>query len=111
GVALVAAGAVFTAVWGWTLRDPLHALALPCRPAGDEPVGPDGAAPNAAARFAAGRLIGAGATGGGLTGLVTGHTGDAELTTLGPGFYANPGGCGPAVVRRAGRLGAPDAWA
>ena len=42
-------------------------------------------------RSEAERLIG-----GGFAGLVTGHTHDPELTSLGSGFYANTGSCGTA---------------
>ena len=51
-------------------------------------------------RSEAERLIG-----GGYAGLVTGHTHDPELTSLGSGFYANTGSCGTVVRPRQRRWG------
>ena len=51
-------------------------------------------------RSEAERLIG-----GGYAGLVTGHTHDPELTSLGSGFYANTGSCGTVVRPRRRRWG------
>ncbi len=51
-------------------------------------------------RSEAERLIG-----GGFAGLVTGHTHDPELTSLGSGFYANTGSCGTVVRPRQRRWG------
>jgi len=64
-----------------------------------------GRAQNTAARAEARRLIAEG-----WAGLVTGHTHQAELTPLGPGFYANTGCCTEVVSGRAARLGLPDAY-
>ncbi|MGI8662002.1 MAG: phosphatidylglycerol lysyltransferase domain-containing protein [Acidimicrobiales bacterium] len=43
-------------------------------------------------------------------GLITGHTHEPELTTLGGGFYANCGSGGTVVRRRAARLGLPPVF-
>ncbi|HTZ10576.1 MAG TPA: phosphatidylglycerol lysyltransferase domain-containing protein, partial [Acidimicrobiales bacterium] len=46
-----------------------------------------------------------GLAGGGHAGLVSGATLEAELTHLGPGFFACPGGSGAVVEEHRGRLG------
>ncbi|MGH9062788.1 MAG: hypothetical protein ACRD0L_02215, partial [Acidimicrobiales bacterium] len=47
---------------------------------------------------------------GGLAGLVTAHTLAPELTTLGPGFYANCGSAAAVVVERPARLALPSVF-
>ena len=73
----------------------------------DEP-GSSGHDPNLRARSAARALVGEG-----YWGLVTGHTCRAELTNLGPGFYANAGAVAEVVSPYPSRLpglGLPPAF-
>jgi lysylphosphatidylglycerol synthetase-like protein (DUF2156 family)/UDP-2,3-diacylglucosamine pyrophosphatase LpxH len=60
---------------------------------------------NDTARAESRRLVGEG-----WAGLITGHTHQAELTSLGAGFYANTGCCTEIVSGRPARLGLPDAY-
>ncbi|MBS1848321.1 MAG: DUF2156 domain-containing protein, partial [Actinobacteria bacterium] len=100
GVAIVTLSALLSVIWWWILRDPLRAVSIRGIAGVDDDV-----EPNDAARSAAGRLVEEG-----LTGLITGHTAEAELSALGPGFYANAGTCGPLATTREGRFGVPDVW-
>lgn len=61
---------------------------------------------NAAARRRAVDLLGQG-----YGGLVSGHTGEPELSDLGRGFYANVGALGEVIEQRRGRFGLPNAHA
>jgi lysylphosphatidylglycerol synthetase-like protein (DUF2156 family)/UDP-2,3-diacylglucosamine pyrophosphatase LpxH len=64
-----------------------------------------GRAQNDTARAEGRRLVGEG-----WAGLITGHTHQAELTSLGGGFYANTGCSTEIVTGQPARLGLPDAY-
>src|SRR5581483_7286406 len=46
----------------------------------------------------------------GAAGFISGHTGEAELTSLGRGFYANAGVSGSRLRPRAARFGLPPVY-
>ncbi len=68
-------------------------------------LGPPGDRANDRAREAARELVEAG-----YAGLVTGHTLQAELVSLGRGFFANTGACGEVVEERKAILGMPPVF-
>ncbi|MHB8293263.1 MAG: phosphatidylglycerol lysyltransferase domain-containing protein [Acidimicrobiales bacterium] len=87
---LVAAGIAYLARRGWA------ALAGATAEAGD---------PNTKARAHARSLVEDGAAG-----LISGHSRSAELTPLGPGFYASPGACGAVIEEVQAHLGLPKVF-
>ena len=68
-------------------------------------LGPPGERANDQAREAARDLVASG-----YAGLVTGHTLQAELASVGRGFFANTGACGEVVEERRGILGMPPVF-
>ena len=97
---------ILAAVLGWFGRKAWRTLGGgPLDGLFDDSLSSAGATANDAARDAA-RSLGAR----GYAGLVTGATLQAELTHLGPGFFACAGAAGEVVEEHAGRLGMPPVF-
>ncbi|HUI03974.1 MAG TPA: phosphatidylglycerol lysyltransferase domain-containing protein, partial [Acidimicrobiales bacterium] len=92
---------ILAVVLGWVARKAWRTLG-----GGDlVPGGPEGLSAGGATANDAVRDRARGACQGGYAGLVSGATLQAELTHLGPGFFACPGPAGEVVEERRGRLG------